>query len=126
MKRRKFVLLSTAGALAIGSSYLYWSYSTNKFKGSPAYPESLAVIMDENAIRSVGETYRQRFPREADEAKLLGLLGVDLSYGNTDRSDIKKAIIKDFENDNTVVLDGWVVSVTEARQCALFSLQISN
>jgi hypothetical protein len=28
----------------------------------------------------------------------------------------------DFAHGRTVIVDGWILSVTEARQCALFSL----
>jgi hypothetical protein len=35
---------------------------------------------------------------------------------------IRSQIQADFAADRTVMLDGWVLSVTEARQCALFSL----
>jgi hypothetical protein len=31
-------------------------------------------------------------------------------------------IQRDFAEGRTVLLDGWVLSVTEARQCALYSL----
>jgi len=37
-------------------------------------------------------------------------------------SQLAKKIQQDFQQDKTVVVDGWVLSRTEARQCALFSL----
>jgi hypothetical protein len=44
---------------------------------------------------------------------------VDLSLVE---SKIEKKIKLDFETSNTVILKGWVLSVTEARQCAFFSI----
>ncbi len=126
MKRSNFILLLITGALAIGLFFSYRFYKTAKLKGSPAFPVLLSTLIDEQAIISIGQAYRQEFPREDSETKLLNFLGAEISQGAIDISVIKKAIIDDFERDNTLVIDGWVVSVTEARQCALFSLQQSN
>jgi hypothetical protein len=35
---------------------------------------------------------------------------------------IDRQVTDDFAAGRTAVVDGWVLSVTEARQCALFSL----
>jgi hypothetical protein len=35
---------------------------------------------------------------------------------------IDDTVHEDFASGRTVVVDGWVLAVTEARQCALFSL----
>jgi len=37
-------------------------------------------------------------------------------------SQIEKRIVHDFDMDNIIVVQGWVLSVTEARQCAFFSI----
>lgn len=37
-------------------------------------------------------------------------------------SQIEKRIRQDFDTDNIVVVQGWVLSITEARQCAFFSI----
>ena len=33
------------------------------------------------------------------------------------------SVEKDFKENRTVVVDGWLLSITEARQCALLSLE---
>jgi len=33
---------------------------------------------------------------------------------------------QDFGNGKIAVVDGWILSVTEARQCALYSLEENN
>ncbi|HNG63445.1 MAG TPA: hypothetical protein PLK54_06810, partial [Ferruginibacter sp.] len=35
---------------------------------------------------------------------------------------IEKKTLEDFNTSRILILKGWVISVTEARQCALFSL----
>jgi hypothetical protein len=41
---------------------------------------------------------------------------------NLVNSVLEKKVRQDFQENKTVVVDGWILSVTEARQCALFSL----
>jgi len=36
-------------------------------------------------------------------------------------SHLEESIKNDFETGNTVIVDGWILSRTEARQCALLS-----
>jgi hypothetical protein len=42
--------------------------------------------------------------------------------GETPRVPVAELVRSDFAEGRTVVVHGWVLSVTEARQCALFSL----
>jgi hypothetical protein len=42
--------------------------------------------------------------------------------GEHARLDSRALVARDFADGHTVLVDGWVLSVTEARQCALFSL----
>ena len=39
---------------------------------------------------------------------------------------MQQKVRADFENGETLVIQGWVLSQTEARQCALYSLTQSN
>ena len=39
---------------------------------------------------------------------------------NTGRS-LQSVEVNDFESGNTVIVNGWILSLTEARQCALYS-----
>ena len=76
-------------------------------------PDFLSHICDTPTIRQLGATYRAQNPAEANEQALIRLLqsGVDAQTVKTD-----------YANGNTVTIQGWVLSRTEARQCALFSL----
>jgi hypothetical protein len=60
---------------------------------------------------------------------LLGCLTAEISSSEIDTHDrtglcaeIKRRFAKDFADGRTVMLDGWVVSRTEARLCALLAL----
>jgi len=35
---------------------------------------------------------------------------------------MQQKVTEDYESKEIVMIDGWLLSVTEARQCALFSL----
>jgi hypothetical protein len=69
-------------------------------------------------------------PAEASMSALNDFLFVDAA-GNTFSSSIEKSsittlleekIVRDFAESRTVIVDGWVLSVTEARQCAAYSI----
>lgn len=68
-------------------------------------------------------------PAENEKKKLKDLLLTGDDGKQTKESDneavfelIDKKVRKDFKEDKLQVIKGWVISTTEARQCALFSL----
>jgi hypothetical protein len=61
-------------------------------------------------VRALGRRYRELVP------------AVDLFALRPRRSTVSDLVRDDFAGGRTIVIDGWVLSVTEARQCALFSL----
>lgn len=115
--------MTTAGAVVAGSSYIYLSYFNKGFDNPIAFPRSLTSIMDVNTIREIGDAYRQQFPNEASGRNILKLLGAESAQEIMDGSVLQIRITKDFEAGNTKMINGWVLSLTELRQCALFSLQ---
>ncbi|HXL54921.1 MAG TPA: hypothetical protein VN958_01605, partial [Chitinophagaceae bacterium] len=92
-----------------------------------AKPIFLSRLFDEKQIDETGKAYIQKAPSENDENKLIQLLSDGSSIArSSDQNAIHRyldqRVKKDFETGNTVVIKGWVLSVTETRQCALFSL----
>jgi hypothetical protein len=84
-------------------------------------------LFDEKTISDAGKAYIREAPAENDEDKLIKLLAGNSSIANsTDETAIHQyldqKIKQDFEKGDTVLVKGWVLAVTEARQCALFSL----
>ncbi|HNU89286.1 MAG TPA: hypothetical protein PKJ94_13380 [Ferruginibacter sp.] len=129
MKRRTFLITTTA-ALAAASVPVVRYYSTRKKNYHPLImPEELGNFCEEKAIREIGDQYRKMAPQESDKVKLEQLLLTDETGKTITRSDkeavsllMEKKTLDDFNNFRIHVLNGWVISVTEARQCALFSL----
>lgn len=129
MKRRTFLITTTA-ALAAASVPVVRYYSTRKKNYHPlVMPEELGNFCEEKAIREIGDQYRKMAPQESDKVKLEQLLLTDETGKTITRSDkeavsllMEKKTLDDFNNFRIHVLNGWVISVTEARQCALFSL----
>lgn len=131
MNRRTFVWLSAASAVSV---YLPLSGCSNRYTLSNkavAQPQFLAHICDAKALRTIGAAYKHQVPGEKSEKKLAHLILTDnnghaipeSTDGNKLEALLNQKIQQDFEAGRTVVVNGWVLSQTEARQCALFSSQ---
>ncbi|MET7028738.1 hypothetical protein [Sediminicola luteus] len=127
MKRRNFFLLSLAGLATVAvPSYCIWKKSNEK--KNPLYePRILTTILEPSDIVEMGRMYCSQFPDNGLEEKLQDFLTDNV---NTDTDDLasmlEQEVKKDYETGNTVILDGWILSETEAVQCALFSISESN
>ncbi len=97
-------------------------------------PTTLATINDPVTISEVGKTYMEQVPGENNPENLIDELMIspngDAIPNTTDSLTLQKIMSKkvqaDFDNGEIVVVRGWVLSRTEARQCALFSLTQPN
>jgi hypothetical protein len=120
MKRRDFILIATTGIAAVAVPYYY--LKDVDYDSALAKPQLLSTIWDTKTINTIGNQYRLQVPDENSERILVKLLSADLSSApeQLDKS-LQEKIKKDFETGNTVMIDGWILSITEARQCALFS-----
>jgi len=126
MRRSEFLQLSAFTAAAISLPFLH-SCSPSAGEQVMAKPVFLSRLFDESEIKEAGKAYLQITPAENSEDKLTGLLS---GNGAIASSASEKAIhqyldqkIKDdFEKGNVVTVKGWILSVTEARQCALYAL----
>ncbi len=127
MKRKSFIVSSAVIAAGLPVAYYF---SKHKWKNNNPLirPDVLSHFCDENAIREIGLLYRNRTPGENQKEKLMQLLLTD-NAGNkvkpNDRSMIAelldKKIQEEFAQYKTIIINGWIISTTEARQCALFS-----
>ncbi|MBS1521669.1 MAG: hypothetical protein JST50_11775 [Bacteroidetes bacterium] len=122
MQRRTFIHLSTYTALALTLPF------TESCSPSPetiaSRPFLFSKLADKKTIAEAGIAYRKKFPKENDQIVLSNLLiGAKTSL---DKSVIEKQlddrILDDFKAGKTVTAAGWVLSITEARQCALYSI----
>lgn len=129
MKRKKFLLIS---AVALGAVTLPVAHLLSRQKTSTnplEQPWVLAKFCDEREIRTIGKQYRSNVPGEDKRERLIQLLTESQpGYSNTPTSNLSvsdllsKKIQQDFDEEKTVIVGGWVISITEARQCALFSM----
>jgi hypothetical protein len=88
---------------------------------------ALLALLGAPHVRAVGARYRHEHPAEATAPALTAALLETISragraswVGVVPLADVIRA---DFAQGRTVVVDGWLLSLTEARQCALYSLQ---
>ena len=92
-----------------------------------AVPATLVKCLDEPAVALIGESYRRAYPDEPalDWSELVTTSdslneGKDLSTKERRRL-LQKRINDDFAQGRIVRIQGWLLSKTEARQCALAS-----
>lgn len=130
MKRRTFILASSATAVAIAVPWAYIRYENSKWKKEPLmHPLVLSYFCDEETIKKIGRVYRKVVPSEDSHEKLSTLLLSEarkadpvISVNTVEDRQLKMLAEEDFKSQNLLILNGWVLSLTEARQCALLSL----
>ena len=125
MKRRKFLLLSLFGLFI--SLVAIWYY---KFKSATtkvlSYPIDLSEICDRKTLIQIGNTY-MKLTNENDKRYLKELLVQDAAMiDNGLKISLKSKVVEDFNTGNTILVDGWLLSRTEARQCAFLSMSEAN
>ena len=126
MKRRNFIQLSAFASAAISFSSLQ-SCSAPAGEHTLSQPVFLSRLFDENTIKEVGKVYLEKTSAENSEDKLKQLLADNNNIADSKDEKaihqyLDKKIQQEFEAGNTVMLKGWILAITEARQCALFSL----
>ncbi len=126
MKRRDFIQLSAFAAAATSFPLLH-SCSPSTTENNLSKPLFLSRLFDEKTMKDAGKAYIKKAPTENNKNKLIQLLSDNSSIAES--SDqyaihlyLDKKVKHDFETGNTVLVKGWVLSETEARQCALYSL----
>ena len=92
-----------------------------------AQPFFFSHLADDKTIMETGRAYRRANREEDDKNRLKELLLANNSLtGEANYKAIQDIVVNKVNNDfktgriNTVT--GWVLSLTEARQCALFSI----
>ena len=118
MKRRNFALLASAGVVAVAvPAVKYLFYGVPDYDKKFSIPQLLSLIWDETSISAIGAKYIEKFPEENSELTLAKALFAKSENQSYDK--LEGMTRGDFSSGNTVIVDGWVLSKTEARQCAL-------
>lgn len=116
-------MIGTAGIAAVSIPTAYYFLGDIEYDPSLADPQLLSLIWDNETIKKIGNQYRLQMPSENSERSLVkNLKAVTSEVSLANAPNLEEIIKKDFETGNTIIVDGWILSRTEARQCALFSL----
>lgn len=127
MKRRSFIVLASAGVAVLAVPTLVYSLHENKIDSILFQPHSLASIWDTDTMNTIGLNYMLKVPKESRERVLVKhLMGNSNGEEGALSDNLDQQIKNDFLTGNTVMVDGWILSVTEARQCALLSLTLQK
>ena len=130
MKRRKFIIYSGLSAAAVCIPFMSCTGPDPELDKKLALPGILARTYDEKTIREIGAAYGKAHPEEYNIKDLERLLRknaesetVSASIPDAELNAIMENQVKhDFNTGQIIILDGLVLSLTEARQCALYTL----
>jgi hypothetical protein len=127
MDRRRFLLLGGVGAVGgalLGAPHVPWLRSILQDGEGSLHGRLAALFHHQASARAIGRTYLQQHPLETTVRHLL--VGIDDRLRTAgDRELIfalQQRIRQDFVEERVVKLEGWILSVTEARLCALTAL----
>jgi len=126
MKRSVFIKLSAYSTVAASIPWLN-ACNEKPINAAIAQPQFLSHIFDAKTMLATGQAYLKQAPDENSKNKLAALL-IDNSSAtsstgvNSIHSYFEKMVKQDFAKGKIAIVDGWILSVTEARQCALYSL----
>lgn len=125
--RRDFVrdtLSVMAAGVAVGSPFGLTA-CTGASLAAPdlwARPALLGALGVERVLR-IGKAWTAEHPDERSAIDLQTAIARTAGARRAmDAASISDIILRDFDSNRIVVVDGWMLSVTEARQCALYAL----
>ena len=121
MKRRHFFGITAGGAASLMCPAPAGAASAAVL----SHPRLLELLQDRRLVRELGERYRALVPAESDADALTRAIlpQAEASSAAVLRDRLDDDVRRDFNAGRTVTVNGWILSVTEARQCALYSLQ---
>jgi hypothetical protein len=127
LSRRTFLAL--AGAFCLASPFATSRGPIARwFRPATRRAEWRHALADVEGAHVIGEAYLDAVPEEADVTLMLELLEASLGVQADSppraalRARLQDRIRHDFERDETIQLDGWILARTEARLCALAAL----
>jgi predicted RNA-binding protein with PUA-like domain len=113
---------STGLALAVASRSVYAAAAPD----SDDSQRLRSFMHDPDSARAIGRWYRREVPDERDMDTLTALILSSLRLNSAQiapdelTSRLSARVCADFASGSTVRLDGWILSRTEARVCALW------
>ena len=121
LDRRRFIQLS---ALGIAATLADSACSTTDSQQAGVDRPQLLAMLGPDRVRELGSHYRASTPNENSANALRAAIsnGDRLHIPLLGIGSLDDQIRDDFEAGRIVLVDGWILSLTEARQAALFSL----
>lgn len=119
LDRRQFLSAAAAGAALTLVGAARVEHDPPSDWRDLAHP-ALLVALGPETVREIGHGYRALVPAEQDPSTLEAVLRAELRAARESNEDPVRA---DFAAGRVIVVSSWVLSRTEARQCALFSLR---
>jgi hypothetical protein len=123
---RRSVLISAAAATTAAMACVAWRFSDDSSDDYLSQDLSKVFAGYKLYAASVGESYLQCTPHEADPIVLARLLKIDGRRLPKDpvllRRYVRDRIRQDFAEGQTTDVNGWILSSTEARLCAMTAI----
>lgn len=122
---RRTVLISAAAATT-AVACVAWRFADDP--SDDYLSQDLSKVFDgyKAYAASVGESYLRCTPHEADPILLAALLKIDVRSLPTDKTALRRyvrdRIRQDFAEGRTTDVNGWILSSTEARLCAITAI----
>ena len=120
LDRRQFLSVAATGvAISLTTATrVRHHHDSDSEPDALAHPELLSAL-GPSTVREIGAAYMNLVPAESDRASLETALRAELRAARSSNEDPIRA---DFAAGRVIVVRNWMLSHTEARQCALFSL----
>jgi len=124
LDRRRFLQLAATGMVA-GLTTSACAQDTSEHARELNKPALLEMLGPERT-REIGTQYRAAMPSENTAAALRDAISTSRhrQFPWILHKSIEEQVRGDFAAGRTVVVSGWILSETEARQCALYSLSV--
>ena len=124
IKRRSF-LQKIAAAGLVASIPAGWDGLFSSDEHLYAASDLLAILGNPLTVREIGQAYLTHFPECQNRNTLRSRLAMRLGSASSKylKRHISECVREDFALGDTIQLNGWILSHTEARQCALFAMK---
>ena len=128
MKRRNFIAISATALVGISIPFACSSEDYTNIVSVMPKPLPLGKFCNEKELQKIGTNYIQLIPEE-NELSTIGRQIFRNEAGQLVEPNavaieklINEKMQNDFQADNTMMVDGWIISITEARVCGILSL----
>ena len=130
--RRWFIKIATLLGMA-GSGWTNISIGGERSLDDPLTWRLATFLKDTEGVNIIGQSYLEDFPEENDPYIIVRRIKMSHPVTTARLRTVKESdtgtliadmVTEDFQKENIVNLNGWILSNTEARLCALTSLLV--